>query len=161
MRLAEQGLRQPKAGVLYALLLISGCASPSAPAWWLRTPDGQLRSAWLGKSLTATPLESGSPPHYADSLGRVFRYLPPLGGVLWIEYYAQQDTICSITLTWEHTEFAALAKVYQELRTYYTHIYASPQGPPGKLRWHTSDSLEIRLWLSPEKRYLHNAWIKK
>lgn len=124
-------------------------------------PDGQLRSTLLGKSLTATALESGTPPHYADSLGKVFRYLPPLGGVLWVEYYAPHDTICSVTLTWEHTEFAALARVYQELRTYYTHTYAPPEGPPGKLRWHTADGLEIRLWLSPEKRYLHNAWIKK
>ncbi|GIV22839.1 MAG: hypothetical protein N3A68_09315 [Bacteroidia bacterium] len=121
---------------------------------------GFSRESLLGSIPESLPLKEKLSPYYADSFGYVFRLMPPEGGVLWIEYYAPKtQKVVSLTYTWEHDDFSKIAALYQRLRAYYAHKYGEADGVTGENHWLSSDSVEIELRLSPEKKYLHAALV--
>lgn len=135
----------------------AGCIpDPQAePAWWAATERGKKRTELLGAPLEEAKHSETLPPYYHDSLGLTFRQIPDEGGVLWIEYWPDPaGRVQTLTLTWEHPEFAKLARLYQLLRRRFEALYGPPQGPIGNQLWQRPDGTYFRLHLSPERRYL-------
>lgn len=128
---------------------------PEAPQWWSATPTGATRSELIGRSLGQAAQAEATPPYYSDSLGLVFRQSPPAGGTLWIEYWPDTaGNIQTLTLTWEHPEFARLAALYQTVRRHYETLYGPSMGAVGNQQWTLPGGRHLRLHLSPERRYL-------
>lgn len=125
------------------------------PVWWEATAQSLARMDLLDHPIEAAEQSEGIPPYYQDSLGLTFRQIPPEGGVLWIEYWPDSTgRVRTLTLTWEHPEFARLARLYQLLRRRYEALYGPSTGPIGNQLWQRPDSTQLRLHLSPERRYL-------
>ncbi|MCS6896148.1 MAG: hypothetical protein NZZ60_08410 [Bacteroidia bacterium] len=130
-------------------------AAISPPKWWEYAADSHIsRFLLLGRPLYEAEAAEAS-PYYKDSLGYTFLYAPPLGGKLWVEYYAQSETIRAIALLWEADSFAQMTQLYQLLKGAYTERYGTPEGVVGDLKWQPSENLRLVLRLSPERRYLH------
>lgn len=132
-----------------------GAREKREPPWWANAERGDLRMELLGHSLAEVRAAESIPPYYHDSLGLTFRQIPPEGGVLWIEYWPDSTgRVRTLTLTWEHPEFARLARLYQLLRRRYEALYGPSTGSIGNQLWQRPDSTQLRLHLSPERRYL-------
>ncbi|MDW8056979.1 MAG: hypothetical protein RMJ57_01725 [Bacteroidia bacterium] len=133
-------------------------SSPSLPKWWEYGKDTTIaRLSLLGKPIYYAKLIEAS-PYYEDSLGYTFRYPVPLGGQLWVEYYAPYGRISTIALLWESDSFPRMTEMYQLLRTMYGQLYGTPRGEVGNLEWRVGDTMRVVLRLSPERRYLHAAF---
>ncbi len=136
--------------------LLACTRSPAElPAWWAFSAQGVARTDLLGRPLSEAAQAEKVAPYYQDALGLTFRQTPPAGGTLWIEYWPDSARrVQTVTLTWEHTEFAQLAQLYQLLRRRYEALYGPAEGPIGNQHWQRPDSTHLRLHLSPERRYL-------
>ncbi len=142
---------------LWASLLLVSCTKKSYSAAvyaLLWTSSGAWRPGLLGQDTAYVNQVERQSSSYQDSLGLVYALdRDSLWG--WIEYYVDEKTrVRTVALSYESGTFQRLASLYQELRQYLYQRYGSSEGVIGAEVWRRSDSLQVRLTLSPERQYV-------
>lgn len=115
---------------------------------------------WLGRYVVKADTLASVAPYYADSLGWVYLYSEGEETKLWVELYKGHDQrVQTLSLTWESTDFRRLTERYGELRRVLEGRYGPARGAPGRQYWQL-DTLEVYLFLSPERRYLQVHFVR-